>query len=425
MDNSSLWSRRVAAIPRGVGNMHPLFAARAHNSEIWDEEGRRYIDFASGIAVNNTGHNHPRIKEAVTSQLDRFSHVCFQVSPYSPYIELAERLNAAAPGPTPKKTIFLTTGAEAVENAVKIARASSGRQAIIAFSGAFHGRTMMGLALTGKVAPYKRGFGPMPGEVYHLPFPAEYLGVPEFCAIEALEQLFKADIEPERVAAIIIEPVQGEGGFYSASPAFMQTLRKVCDEHGILLIVDEIQSGFARTGKMFAVEHSGIEPDLMTIAKAMAGGFPISGVIGKADVMDGPAVGGLGGTYGGSPLGCVAGLAVLDIIADENLCERAVQIGDRIKRKCNAVRQSDPGIGDVRGPGAMVAMEMVHDGDAKRADPERTKAIVSEARERGLLLLSCGVRSNVIRFLSPLTIPFDQLDEGLQVLGEVLSATKP
>lgn len=424
MDNASLWSRRVAAIPRGVGNMHSLFAARAHNSEIWDEDGRRYIDFASGIAVNNTGHNHPRIKEAVTSQLDRFSHVCFQVSPYSPYIELAERLNAAAPGPTPKKTIFLTTGAEAVENAVKIARASTGRQAVIAFSGAFHGRTMMGMALTGKVAPYKRGFGPMPGEVYHLPFPAEYLGVPEFCALEALDQLFKADIEPERVAAIIIEPVQGEGGFYSASPAFMQALRKVCDEHGILLIADEIQSGFARTGKMFAVEYSGIEPDLMTIAKAMAGGFPISGVIGKAEIMDGPAVGGLGGTYGGSPLGCVAGLAVLEIIADEKLCDRAIEIGDRIKRKCNALRQSDPGIGDVRGPGAMVAMELVRDGDAKRPDPERTKAIVSVARDRGLLLLSCGVRSNVIRFLAPLTIPFDQLDEGLEVVGEVMRATQ-
>ncbi|MEO0465404.1 MAG: 4-aminobutyrate--2-oxoglutarate transaminase [Pseudomonadota bacterium] len=423
MENEALWSRREAAIPRGVGSMHQVFATRAENAEIWDEEGKRYIDFASGIAVNNTGHNHPRIKEAVTRQLDDFSHVCFQVSPYSPYIELAERLNEAAPGSSPKKTIFLTTGAEAVENAVKIARAATGRQAVVAFSGGFHGRTMMGLALTGKVVPYKRGFGPMPGEVYHLPFPAEYLGVPEFCALEALDQLFKADVEPERVAAIIIEPVQGEGGFYPASPGFMQALRRVCDQHGILLIADEIQSGFARTGKLFAVEHAPVEPDLMTIAKAMAGGFPISGVTGKAEIMDGPDVGGLGGTYGGSPLGCVAGLAVLDIIQDEGLCERAIEIGDRIKRTCNGLAQSDLGIGDVRGPGAMVAMEMIKGGDAKRPDPDRTKAIVATARDHGLLLLSCGVRGNVVRFLTPLTIPFAQLDEGLDILSEAVRST--
>lgn len=423
MDNASLWSRREAAIPRGVGNMHPVFAARAENSEIWDEEGRRYIDFASGIAVNNTGHNHPRIKDAVARQLEAFSHICFQVSPYTPYIELAERLNAAAPGDSDKKTIFLTTGAEAVENAVKIARAATGRQAIIAFSGAFHGRTMMGMALTGKVVPYKIGFGPFPGDVYHLPFPAEYLGVTQQRSLEALETLFKSDVEPGRVAAIIIEPVQGEGGFYSASPDFLQALRGICDEHGIMLIADEIQSGFARTGKMFGVEHAHVEPDLMTIAKAMAGGFPISGVTGKAHIMDAPNVGGLGGTYGGSPLGCAAGLAVLDVIEEEGLCERAVTIGDTIKRRCEAIRQSDLGIGDVRGPGAMVAIELVRDGDAAHPDPDRTRAIVSKARDNGLLLLSCGVRGNVVRFLPPLTLQDDVLGEGLDILEDCIKET--
>ena len=423
-NNDELWQRREAAIPRGVGNMHSVFAARAQNAEIWDEDGRRYIDFASGIAVNNTGHNHPGIQEAVKRQLEAFSHVCFQVSPYSNYVELAECLNSAAPGSTPKKTIFLTTGAEAVENSVKIARAATGRTAVIAFSGAFHGRTMMGMALTGKVVPYKSGFGPFPGEVYHLPFPAEYLGVSSDISLAALETLFKADIGPERVAAIIIEPIQGEGGFYEAPIEFLQALREKCDEHGILLIADEIQSGFARTGKMFAIEHAGIEPDLLTIAKAMAGGFPISGVIGKADLMDTAAPGGLGGTYGGSPLGCAAGLAVLEAIEKEKLCERAVIIGDEIKRRCEALRQSDRGIGDVRGTGAMVAMEFVIDGDDTRPDPERTKQIVQNAREHGLLLLSCGVRSNVIRFLPALTIEYDRLNEGLDILERCVKATQ-
>lgn len=423
MQNNDLWSRREAAIPRGIGSMHQVFASRAENAEIWDEEGKHYIDFASGIAVNNTGHNHPRIQAAVQEQLAAFSHVCFQVSPYKSYIELAERLNELAPGNTPKKTIFLTTGAEAVENAVKIARAATGRQAIISFTGGFHGRTMMSMALTGKVAPYKAGFGPLPAEVYHLPFPADYLGIPEFCAFEALDALFRSTLEPQRVAAIIIEPIQGEGGFYVASPEFLQKLRSVCDEHGILLICDEIQSGFARTGKMFATEYAGIEPDIMTVAKAMAGGFPISGVIGKADIMDAPATGGLGGTYGGSPIGCAAGHAVLDIIEDESLCERALEIGDRIKRVGEALRQSDMGIGDVRGRGAMTAIEFVKDGDAQQPDADRTKQIVVEARDRGLVLLSCGVRGNVIRFLPALTIPMDVLDQGLERFSDAVRAT--
>lgn len=423
MNNATLWKKRENAVPRGIGSMHPVFATKALNSEIWDTEGKRYIDFASGIAVNNTGHNHPKVKAAAAAQLDNFSHVCFQVTPYEPYIELAERLSALAPMEGPNKTIFLTTGAEAVENAVKIARAHTGRPGVIAFSGGFHGRTMMTLALTGKVAPYKIGFGPFPGDVYHVPFPAPYLGVSEADSMKALDYLFKADVEPTRIAAIIIEPVQGEGGFYAASSAFMQSLRAICDRHGILLISDEIQSGFARTGKMFATEYSGIEPDLMTVAKAMAGGFPISGVIGRAEIMDAPATGGLGGTYGGSPLGCAAGLAVLDVIAEENLCARAIEIGDRIVRRCEALRQSDTGIGEVRTLGAMTAMELVKDGDPNAPDPDRTRAIVAKAREKGLLLLSCGVRGNVIRFLTPLTIPYDVLDEGLDTLSEVMRET--
>ncbi|RIJ27182.1 4-aminobutyrate--2-oxoglutarate transaminase [Henriciella mobilis] len=424
MKNETLLKSREAAVPRGIGSMHPVFAKRALNSEIWDEEDRRYIDFASGIAVNNTGHNHPRVQAAAAEQLGNFSHVCFQVTPYAPYIELAEKLSALAPGPTPKKTIFLTTGAEAVENAVKIARAATGRPGVIAFGGGFHGRTMMTMALTGKVAPYKIGFGPFPADVWHVPFPVPYHGVTEADSLKALENLFKADVEPGRIAAIIIERVQGEGGFYAASPAFMQTLRAICDEHGILLICDEIQTGFARTGRVFATEYADIEPDLMTIAKAMAGGFPISGVIGKKDIMDAPAPGGLGGTYGGSPLGCAAGLAVLDVIREEGLCERAVEIGDRVIRHCNALRQSDRGIGDIRSLGAMAAMEMIHNGDASQPDPDRTKRIVHEARERGLLLLSCGVRANVIRFLMPLTIPFEVLDEGLAILAEAVKASR-
>lgn len=423
MTNDTIWARREAAIPRGLGMMHKVFAARAQNAEIWDVEGRRYLDFAAGIAVTNTGHNHPAVKAAVTAQLDNFSHVCAQVTPYEPYIALAEKLNALAPGKTPKKTIFLTTGAEAVENAVKIARAATGRPGVIAFSGGFHGRTMMGMALTGKVVPYKTGFGPFPGDIHHAPFPVPYLGMSEADSLAALERLFKSDIEPDRVAAIIIEPVQGEGGFYAASPDFLQALRKICDTHGILLIADEIQTGFARTGAMFAIEHAGIEPDLMTVAKAMAGGFPISGVIGKAELMDAAAPGGLGGTYGGSPLGCAAGLAVLDVIEGEGLCERARTIGARIVERCEAIRQSDTGLGDIRTLGAMSAVEFVEDGDAARPDAARTAAVVAAARERGLLLLSCGVRGNVIRFLPPLTIPMDQLDDGLDTFEAAVKAS--
>ncbi|NBU24682.1 MAG: 4-aminobutyrate--2-oxoglutarate transaminase [Gammaproteobacteria bacterium] len=418
--NADLSRRRAAAVPRGIGNSLQVYADRAANGEIWDVEGRRYIDFASGIAVLNTGHLHPRVQGAVAAQLARLSHACFQVTPYESYVELAERLNALAPGPGPWKTVFLTTGAEAVENAVKIARYHTGRAAVIAFGGGFHGRTLGCMSLTGKVQPYKAGFGPLLPDVYHAPFPVEYHGVGVARSLDAIEQLFKADVDPQRVAAIIVEPVQGEGGFYPAPPAFLRALREVCDRHGIVLIADEIQSGFARTGRMFAIEHSGVVPDLITVAKSLAGGVPLSGVIGRADIMDAPPAGGLGGTYAGSPLGCAAALAVLDVIASEGLCARAERQGAMLRSRLEDLRLRWPCIGDVRGLGAMVAMELVRDRRADAPDAELTRALVQAAGRRGLVLLSCGIYGNVIRFLAPLTLPDAQLAEGLAILEAAL-----
>ncbi|MFN5010057.1 MAG: 4-aminobutyrate--2-oxoglutarate transaminase [Gammaproteobacteria bacterium] len=418
--NADLARRRTAAIPRGVGNSLQVYADRATNGEIWDVEGRRYIDFASGIAVLNTGHLHPRVQGAVAAQLARLSHACFQVTPYENYVALAERLNALAPGPGPWKTIFLTTGAEAVENAVKIARHHTGRPAVIAFGGGFHGRTLACMSLTGKVQPYKAGFGPMLPDVYHAPFPVEYHGVGVAQSLAAIEQLFKADVDPQRVAAIIIEPVQGEGGFYPAPPAFLRALRDICDRHGIVFIADEIQTGFARTGRMFAIEHAGVAPDLITVAKSLAGGVPLSGVIGRAEIMDAPPAGGLGGTYAGSPLGCAAGLAVLDVIESEDLCARAERQGAVLRARLEDLRSRWSCIGDVRGLGAMVAMELVRDRRADAPDAELTRALVQAAGRRGLVLLSCGVYGNVIRFLAPLTLPDAQLAEGLAILEAAL-----
>ena len=420
--NVELQKLREAAVPRGVASLLPVFTARAANAELWDVEGKRYVDFAAGIAVLNTGHLHPAVKAAVAAQLEKFSHTCFQVTQYESYVRLADRLNRLAPGPTPKKTLFLTTGAEAVENAVKIARAHTRRSAVIAFSGAFHGRTLLGMALTGKTVPYKVGFGPMPPEVYHLPFPAEYLGMSTAEALRALETLFKSDVEPSRVAAIIIEPVQGEGGFYPAPGEFLRELRRICTEHGIVLIVDEIQTGFARTGTLFAIEQAGVEPDLMTVAKSLGGGFPLAGVVGKAEIMDAPAPGGLGGTYAGSPIACAAGIAVLEVIEKEQLCARANAIGTLIRARLNALRTRHglACIGDVRGPGAMVAMELVKNGDARQPDADLTKALVQRAADNGLLLLSCGTRANVIRFLVPLTASDALVSEGLDILERAL-----
>jgi 4-aminobutyrate aminotransferase/(S)-3-amino-2-methylpropionate transaminase len=422
--NSELMARRVAAVPRGVGHAHPVFAARAENAELWDVEGNRYIDFAGGIAVLNTGHRHPKVMAAVAAQMALFTHTCFQVSPYESYIALAERLNALAPINGPAKTIFFTTGSEALENAVKIARAATGRSGIITFAGGYHGRTMMTMAMTGKVLPYKKKFAPMPAEIYHVPFPHEPFGVTVEDSLRAIDMLFRADIEPERVAAIVLEPVQGEGGFIPASTELLEALRRLCDRHGILLVVDEVQTGFARTGKMFGIEHSGVKPDIMTVAKSLAGGFPLSGVIGRADIMDAAEPGGLGGTYAGFPVACAAALAVLDVIEEEKLIDRANVIGEKMKSRLEAMslRNNTIPIAAIRGPGAMVAFDVVKTRGTNEPDAETTKLVLAKAREHGLILLSCGVYGNAIRLLVPLTASDALLDEGLDVLELALAA---
>ncbi len=424
--NTELLDRRIAAVPRGVASACGIVADRAKNAELWDVEGRRYIDFAGGIGTLNTGHRHPRVIEETKAQLDRFTHTAFQVMPYESYISLAEKLNDLAPGEGPKKTIFFSTGAEAVENAVKIARAHTRRSAVIAFSGAFHGRTMYTMALTGKVMPYKVGFGPLPGEIYHVPFPVEYHGVTSEKSLKALADLFKADVDPTQVAAIIIEPVQGEGGFYIAPFEFLKKLRAICDEHGILLIADEIQSGFGRTGRFFGIEHSGVVPDLITVAKSLAGGFPLSGVVGRADVMDAPAPGGLGGTYGGNPIACAAALAVLEVIEEENLLQRSLQIGERVHSHLETIarRNNVSPIGDIWSLGGMIAFELVKDLESREPDPETTKALTARALEEGLVLLSCGVYGNTIRILVPLTATDALIDEGLDIIEKSLVAVR-
>ena len=419
--NTDLHRRRTAAVARGVANSLSIYAQRARNAEIWDVEGRRYIDFASGIAVLNTGHLHPRVVAAVQAQLGQLTHTCFQVTPYEGYVALAERLNALAPGPTPKKSLLFSTGAEAVENALKIARYHTRRSAVIAFSGAFHGRTLATMTLTGKVQPYKAGFGVLLPEVFHVPFPSAYHGVTPQQSLAAIEQLFKADLDPSRVAALIIEPVQGEGGFYIAPPEFLRSLRALCDSHGIVLVADEIQSGFARTGRMFAFEYSGVEPDLMTVAKSIAGGLPLSAVVGKAQIMDAPPPGGLGGTYAGSPLACAAALAVLDVIAEEQLVERSRVLGTQLMARLKALQAKCPAIGEVRGLGSMVAIELVKNRRADQPDAELTRALVQAAAMRGLVILSCGVYGNVIRLLAPLTISDALLNEGLDLLEAALA----
>ena len=413
--------RKNAAISRGVGMTTQVYADRAENAEIWDRDGRRYIDFAAGIAVVNTGHRHPKVVQAVKDQLDRFTHTCHQVVPYENYVALAERLNDLVPGDFEKKTIFATTGAEAVENAVKIARCHTGRNGIVAFAGGFHGRTFMGMALTGKVQPYKAGFGSMMPDVWHLPFPNDLHGVTQDEALAALDRLFKADVDPARVAAIIIEPVQGEGGFYPAPAGFMARLREVCDRHGMLLIADEVQTGFARTGRMFAMDLHGVAADLTTMAKGLGGGLPISAVTGRAEVMDAPAPGGLGGTYAGNPLGVAAALAVLDVIESEGLVDRAERLGQRLKQRLSSLMDDVPEIADIRGPGLMNAVEFAEGG---KPSPEFTNKVREEALSRGLILLTCGVHGNVIRFLPPLTVPDAVFDEALGIIEDAIRAAR-
>lgn len=422
--NAELLVRRNNAVVQGVGHATPLFADRAVNSEIWDVEGKRYVDFAGGIAVLNTGHCHPAIIEAVRAQLDRFTHSCFQVMAYEPYVELAERLNALAPIDGPAKTVLFTTGAEATENAVKIARAATGRAGVIAFTGGFHGRTIMASAMTGKVVPYKKGLGPTLPDVWHVPFPATGGDVSVEDALRYLGFIFKADVDPSRVAAIIIEPVQGEGGFHQAPLELIASLRRICDEHGIMLIADEVQTGFGRTGKMFAMEHYDAKPDLICVAKSLAGGFPLSGVIGRAAIMDAAAPGGLGGTYAGNPLACVAALAVLDIFEKEKLIERANAIGERVRSSLARMAQANHllPISEARGPGAMVAFDIIKERGGMEPDAEATRRVTMRAHENGLILLSCGTNANTIRILVPLTASDAIVDEGLAILETALAA---
>ena len=401
--------------------MGSFFAERAEGAELWDVEGQRYIDFAGGIAVMNVGHGHPKVLAAIEAQLKRFTHTCYQVVPYESYIALAEKLNQLTPGTHAKKTALFSTGAEAIENAVKIARAHTQRSGVIAFGGAFHGRSMLALALTGKVQPYKAGFGPFPPEVYHAPFPGVGTDLAE--VQRAVQHLFKADIEASRVAAIVFEPVQGEGGFNVIQPEAVRWLRALCDEHGIVLIADEIQTGFGRTGKLFAMEHFDVVPDLMTIAKSLAAGVPLSAVTGRAEIMDAPAPGGLGGTYAGNPLAVAAAHAVIDVMAEEKLPERGAVLGDQLKALLDSLRPQVPQIADVRGLGAMVAVEFKN--TAGQADAEITKRVQAEALKRKLILLTCGVDANVLRFLFPLTTPQPIFDEALGLLRESLLAARP
>ncbi|AKK80977.1 4-aminobutyrate aminotransferase [Klebsiella aerogenes] len=418
MSNNEFHQRRLSATPRGVGVMCNFFAQSAQNATLTDVEGNEYIDFAAGIAVLNTGHRHPRMVAAVEQQLQQFTHTAYQIVPYGSYVSLAEKLNELAPVKGPAKTAFFSTGAEAVENAVKIARAHTGRPGVIAFGGGFHGRTYMTMALTGKVAPYKLGFGPFPGSVYHVPYPSALHGISTADSITALERLFKADIEAKQVAAIIFEPVQGEGGFNVAPKELVAAVRRLCDEHGIVMIADEVQSGFARTGKLFAMDHYVDKPDLMTMAKSLAGGMPLSGVVGNAQIMDAPAPGGLGGTYAGNPLAVAAAHAVLDIIDNEALCERAQFLGERLLATLQEVKGWCPALVEARGVGSMIAAEFF---DPATGEPSAAIAqkIQQQALEQGLLLLTCGQYGNVIRFLYPLTIPDAQFSRALTILQSV------
>jgi len=422
--NKELMQRRGNAVPRGVGQIHPIFAERAENCCVWDVEGREYLDFAGGIAVLNTGHLHPKVVAAVEAQLKKLSHTCFQVLAYEPYLELCEIMNKRVPGDFAKKTLLVTTGSESVENAVKIARAATKRSGTIAFSGAYHGRTHYTLSLTGKVNPYSAGMGLMPGHVFRALYPCELHGVSDDDAIASIHRIFKNDAAPEDIAAIVIEPVQGEGGFYSASPDFMKRLRALCDEHGIMLIADEVQSGAGRTGTLFAMEQLGVAADITTFAKSIAGGFPLAGVTGKAEVMDAIAPGGLGGTYAGSPIACAAALAVLDTFDEENLLQRANNVGQKLKEGLLSIAETHREIGDVRGLGAMIAIELFEDGDVHKPNAKLTAEVVARARDKGLILLSCGPYYNVLRILVPLTVSDAQIKQGLDIIAECFTEAK-
>lgn len=419
-DNVLLLDAREEQVPRGVVTAHPLVIAKGKGAEVWDVEGNRYLDFVAGIGVLNVGHNHPAVVAAVTRQLQQITHACFQVAAYPGYIELATRLNQLVGEGEKYKSVFFTSGAEAVENAVKIARAHTNRPGIIAFDGAFHGRTLLGCTLTGMSQPYKQNFGPFPGDIYRVPFPNAFHQISEQDCLKALDTLFAVQIMPERVAAIIIEPVQGDGGFLPATPTFIQALRDITERHGILLICDEVQTGFGRTGKMFGFQHSGVQPDLVTVAKSLGGGLPISGVTGKAHIMDAPLPGGLGGTYGGNALACAAALAVLEIFEQENLLARANQLGEQLHARLVQLAEKYACIGDVRGIGFMRAVEII-DIDTGKPDAALTQKILDTACQEGVLLIKCGVQRNTIRFLAPLVTTDSQLEEALHIVDIALA----
>lgn len=422
--NAELIKRREAAVARGVASAAPVFAEHAENAELWDVEGKRFIDFAGGIAVLNTGHRHPKVIAAAKAQEDHYTHTSFQVVPYEPYVALAERLNSLAPGEHAKKSLLVTTGAEAVENAVKIARAATGRPGVIAFTGGYHGRTLLTLGMTGKISPYKKDVGPFPSDIFRAPFPSVRDGITVQDALTGLQNLFLTDAQPERIAAIIIEPVLGEGGYTPVPFEMMQALRDICDTHGILLIADEIQAGFGRTGTWFAVEHSGVVPDLITVAKSMAGGYPIAGVIGRAEVMDAVIPGGLGGTYGGNPVACAAALAAIDAIEEENLLQRSTTLGDHFHTRFAEIgaRVSPFRMWDIRGLGAMLAVEFVTDFETATPDADLTKSVVAHALQRGLILLACGMHGNALRIMVPLTASDELIEEGIEIFEQALTA---
>ncbi len=422
--NASLIARREAAVARGVASAAPIFARYAENAELWDVEGNRFVDFAGGIAVLNTGHRHPKVIAAAKAQEDHYTHTSFQVVPYEPYIALAEKLNALAPGDHAKKSLLVTTGAEAVENAVKIARAATGRPGVIAFTGGYHGRTLLTLGMTGKISPYKKDVGPFPSDIFRAPFPSVRDGITVHDALTGLQNLFLTDAQPERIAAIIIEPVLGEGGYTPVPFEMMQALRDICDTHGIMLIADEIQAGFGRTGTWFAIEHSGVVPDLITVAKSMAGGYPIAGVIGRAEVMDSVIPGGLGGTYGGNPVACAAALAAIEAIEEEGLLARSTALGETFRARFAEIgaRVAPYRMWDIRGLGAMLAVEFVTDFETAKPDPDLTKAVVAHALQRGLILLACGMHGNALRIMVPLTASDAIIDEGLTIFEEALAA---
>lgn len=415
---NALLDIRATAVPRGILTAHPVVLERGMGTEVWDIDGNRYLDFVGGIGVLNVGHNHPRVVAAVQGQLGRITHTSFQVAAYPPYIRLAKRLNALIGDDVAYKSLLLTSGAEAVENAVKIARAYTDRPAIIAFRGGFHGRTLLGVTLTGMSAPYRQNFGPFAPEIFHAPFPNAYRGCSAEMSLAAIEEVFATEVAPERVAAIIIEPVQGDGGFLTAPPEFLRALDALCKRHGIVLIADEIQSGFGRTGTMFAFQQAGIRPDIVTTAKSLAGGLPLSAVVGRADIMDAPAPGGLGGTYGGNGLACAAALAVLDAFEQDGLLERGRRLGEALRTGLDTIAARHARIGDVRGLGFMLAVEVVDSTGAP--DAAMAQRIIDVAREGGLLVIKCGVHRNVIRFLAPLVTTDAQLAEALDIFGRAL-----